>query len=172
MTLTLHLGVTEAPYATNTKTAPRRVAVRTVKGGKPRAISAAPSGGETTGDVAQILEDKYHIMEIFVEEIGADQIAKAIEHSAAVAIETLISGHGRNTPESFLSLEAEGEIEDAFRLFLSQQEMDGTQPGVPTKAALAGVSHRFAHPYAKRAPRPSFIDTGLFQSHFKVWSDE
>jgi hypothetical protein len=171
MTLTLHFGVVDIPYSTNIKTAPRRVGVRSVKGGKARAFSAAPSGGETTGDVAQILEDKYHIMEIFVEEIGADRIEKAVEHSIAGALETMISSHGRNTPDSFLTTEAEGEIEDAFRLFLSQGEMDGIQPGVPTKAALAGVSHRFAHPYAKRPARPSFIDTGTYQASFKVWSD-
>lgn len=172
MTLVLHLGVTEIPYSANVQKAPRRVAVRTVRGGKPQAISAAPSGGETTGDVAEILEAKYHIMEIFVEELGADQIATAIEHSMAGAIETMISGYGHNSGASLLTAEAVGEIEDAFRIFLSQGEMDGIQPGVPTKAALAGVSHRFAHPYAKRPARPSFIDTGTYQASFKVWMDD
>lgn len=170
MTLTLHLGVVEFPYSTNAAKAPRRVAVRTVKGGKPHAYSAAPAGAQSTGDVAEILEAKYHIMEIFVEEIGADQIAKAVEHSIAGALETMVST-GRNSPDWILTAEAEGEIEDAFRYFLSQQEMDGIQPGVPTKAALAGVSHRFAHPYAKRPARPSFIDTGLYEYSFSVWTD-
>jgi hypothetical protein len=38
-------------------------------------------------------------------------------------------------------------------------------------AALHGVSHRFKHPYARRARRPSFIDTGLYQNSFAAWVD-
>jgi len=43
------------------------------------------------------------------------------------------------------------------------------------------VSHRFANPthrrvkgagLVRRAPRPSFIDTGLYQASFKAWVTE
>lgn len=148
LTLTLHLGVIDQAYA--------------------------DASGKTTGDVAQILEDKYHIMETFAEEIGLDVIQKAIEQSARNAVETLILGGSRpgsNSANMSLTLEAEGEIESAFKLFLSQQELDYTQPGVPTQAALKGVSHRFKRPYLKTNPaRPSFIDTGLYQSSMKAWT--
>jgi hypothetical protein len=147
VTLTLHLGVVEMPYAS--------------------------PGGKTTGDVAQILEDKYHVMETFYEDMGPDVIQKAIEHSAQNAVETLILGgsrSGSNSANMSLTLEAEGEIEAAFKLWLSQQSMDYTQPGVPTQASLKGVSHRLKRANAKtNSARPSFIDTGLYQSSFKAW---
>lgn len=149
MTLTLHLGVIDMPYAS--------------------------PGGKTTADVAQILEDKYHVMETFYEDMGPDVIQKAIEQSAKNAVETLILGGSRpgsNSANISLTLEAEGEIEAAFKLWLSQQEMDYTQPGVPTQAALKGVSHRLKRAQAKTNPaRPSFIDTGLYQSSFRSWLD-
>ena len=108
----LHLGVLDVPYKQGSNSSP-----------------------ETTGDVAEILENRYHPIEIFYE-----------EHA---------------------------NIETRFRHFLSQKEMDSLGvPGVPTKAALAGVSHRFKHPYAKRAPRPSFIDTGLYEASFRAWVEK
>ena len=149
MTLTLHLGVIEMPYAS--------------------------PGGKTTGDVAELLEQKYHVMETFAEDIGLDVIQKAIEQSAKNAVESLILGgsrSGSNSANMSLTLEAEGEIEAAFKLWLSQQEMDYTQPGVPTQASLKGVSHRLKRANAKtNTARPSFIDTGLYQSSMKAWLD-
>lgn len=141
---TLHLGVTDLAYSDDE--------------------------GKTTGDIATILESKYHIMQTFFDVMGADVVAKALERSVADAVEAMMMGS--NSASINLTAEAEGEIEAAFRLFLSQQEMDGLVEGVPTAAALAGVSHRFKHPYAKRAPRPSFIDTGTYQASFKAWTDD
>jgi hypothetical protein len=170
VTITLHLGVVEQPYAVAVPASARRVAIRTRKGGKARVINAAPAGGETTGDVATILEEKYHIMEYFFEDVGGDAISAVLEHSYAGAVENLMSG--APVAQISLSAEAESEIEAAFRMFLGQQEINGI-PGVPTKAALAGVNHRLAHPYAKgNSPRPSFIDTGDYQANFKAWTDE
>lgn len=164
----LHLGVIDIPYATYVRPDQRRVAVRRKKGGPARIINAAPRGGETTGDVAEILEDKYHIMEFFFEDIGSDLIAAALEHSMSGAIENLVAGAsvGNFDPTD----QAMSEIKGAFDAFITQQEMDGQQPGVPTKASLRGVNHRFKHPYAKgNAPRPSFRDTGEYLSSFKAW---
>jgi hypothetical protein len=140
----LHLGVVDLPYA---------------------------NGGKTTGEVAQILEDKYHVMELFVEEIGLTAITDALEKSAKDALADLIGG----APVSGLSLTlaAEEEIAAAFRVFLDQQELDGVVPGVPTQASLKGVNHRFKRPYVKTNPaRPSFIDTGLYQASARAWSTE
>jgi hypothetical protein len=65
------------------------------------------------------------------------------------------------------------EIEERFKDFLSLQEMDKLGvPGVPTEAAKKGKSSRFKRRRSKGgAPRPSFIDTGLYQSSFKAWVD-
>jgi hypothetical protein len=64
--------------------------------------------------------------------------------------------------------QATSKIERRFKEFLTNKEMDG-QPGVPTKAALAGRSKRFKRAYAKRPSRPSFVDTGLYRGAFKSW---
>jgi len=137
----LHLGVTELPYAA--------------------------AGGKTTGDVAEILEAKYHVVEVFYEE-NKETVVSALEDSLQGALESLIMG----APVSIAPLAGGlSKIEERFKKFLSNKEMDRLGvPGVPTAASLAGVSHRFKRPYARRAPRPSFIDTGLFQSSFKAWT--
>lgn len=140
----LHLGVTDIPYA---------------------------NGKETTGDVATILEAKYHVMELFVEELGHDVIGKAFEESAKNAVEDLFSG----APAASLSLtlDATEEIQTAFRIFIDQRELDGVVPGVPTQAALKGVNHRLKRPSVKGNPeRPSFKDTGLYQASMRAWTEE
>jgi hypothetical protein len=167
---TLHLGVIDIPYSVNIPEAARRVVHRTHKNGTVETFTAAPSGGETTGDVAEILEAKYHVMEVFAEDLGLDLIAKALENSAAGAIENMLMG----APTAGLSLtaEAESEIEGAFKFFIEQREMDGQMPGVATAAAKKGVNHRLKHPYAKaNKERPSFDDTGTYMTSFKAWVD-
>ncbi len=65
MTLTLHLGVIDIPYSDASYTAaPKGRKIGRARRGK---ITAPPpqSNHKTTGDVAEILEAKYHIMETF-----------------------------------------------------------------------------------------------------------
>jgi len=153
---TLFLGVMDLPYADG---ASYREAGRR----KPKQM-----GSSTTGDVAAILEEKYHIMEVFFE-LHGDEIAEDLVNSLAGAIENIDMG----APTSIDALgEAGSKIEERFRDFLMKKEMESLGiPGVPTQASLEGHSKRFKHPYAKRAPRPSFIDTGLFEGSFKAWVD-
>lgn len=140
----LHLGVVDIPYA---------------------------DGDKTTGDVAEILEAKYQVMRRFVDSIGNDAIATAMERSAQLALEAVMMGS--NSAGLNLTAEAEQEIEAAFRLFIDQKELDFVAPGVPTQASLNGVSHRLKHPTSKDNPvRASFRDTGLYESSFKVWTDD
>lgn len=139
----LHLGVLEVPY---------------------------DDGKATTDEVADILEEKYHVMEVFYEETK-DHIAESFAQSAKAVLEDLMSG----APHEALSLtfEATEEIGTAFRTFIDRQSLDGIVPGVPTAAALKGVSHRKAHPYAKANPeRVSFKDTGLYEASFRAWTDD
>jgi hypothetical protein len=71
------------------------------------------------------------------------------------------------SPEPFASSKSQ-KIDDTFHKFLDSKEMETLGiPGVPTAAALKGVSHRLK--LKKGAPRPSFIDTGMYQAHFKSW---
>ena len=120
----------------------------------------------TTGDVAEILEAKYHVMELFWELHQAD-IARDFEGSMLGSFESLVMG-GPITLD--LHGTATSKIEDRFKQMLSNKELDSLgYPGIPTAAAEAGVSHRFKRAYKRRASRPSFVDTGLFMSSFKAW---
>lgn len=141
MTLTLHLGVNEVPYA--------------------------DKAGTTTGDVAEILEAKYHPMELFFEIHQRDVVA-ALEDGLVGAFENMLMG----APVSQNPFgEGEAKIEQDFKTFLDMGEMEALgYPGVPTEAALKGVNHRLKHPYAKaNSRRPSLVDTGAYQQNFRAW---
>lgn len=166
MTVTLHLGVLDPVRYTQGPEAPRR-AVHKMRKGKAAAYMAPAAGQETVYDVAVILEEKYEILQTFADEYH-DEIEKAVAHSVAGAIETLISsGEAPNNPFAG----AEAEITEGMKTFLDIHGMDG-KPGVPTQAALKGVNHRLKRPNAKGNPaRPSFIDTGTMQASYKAWID-
>jgi hypothetical protein len=170
---TLVLGVIDLPYGT-TPTAPRRVKVRrtvykNARGAEFTAIheySVPASGAETTGDVAEFLENRYHVMETFFE-LHSKEIITAFEEVFVGNLENIALGAPVNDNAM---AEATSKTEALFKQFISNAEMDGIQPGVPTAAALKGINHRLAHPYAKGNPqRPSFRDTGLYQSSMKAW---
>ena len=139
---TLHLGVIDLPYAN--------------------------AGSATTGDVAEILEAKYHVMEIFWQ-LHGQEVADAICNSMVGAFESRVL-HGAPAGLDFYGT-AMGVAKQLFSRFLESKEMDALgYPGVPTKAALTGVSHRFKK--KRGAPgRPSFVDTGLFESSFRAWME-
>ena len=165
--LTLHLGMIDVPYANEAK--PEKVAqAKKGKANKPLNPKTA-SGTQTTGDVAEILEAKYGVMDTFVFARLPD-IAKELESSIAGALETLMMG-GSPDPNPFKS--AESAVTTMFKQFLATGAIEhmGIQ-GVPTQAALKGVNHRLKHPYAKSNPRrESFIDTGGYSAHFVAWID-
>ena len=156
---TLHLGVADVPYAYDEK--------RKVGKGKKRKLQATTS--LTTGDVAELLEEKYHLFELYYE-THVDDIVQALEDSYAGAIESILQG----APLSADPAAAAGaDIGEGFKQFILTQEVERIGiPGTPTKAALRGVNHRLAHPYAgDNARRPSFRDTGLFVTHAVAWVD-
>jgi len=136
---TLHLGVLVQPY-----------------GNGRRAV--------TTGDVAGFLEDRYGVMAAFYRVHGTD-VARAVEDGLGGALEALLMGqavdpYGR----------AGAQIRQAFQRFILTREAERVGiPGTPTLAAQRGVSHRKKHPYARREPRPSFRDTGMYVNSFRAW---
>lgn len=138
----LHLGVIDVPYT-----------------GRTRSV--------TTGDVAGWLEDRYHVMEVFYHQHDAF-VARSLEKSLAGTMESLLMGAPATIDPFGAGTSA---IEDRFKRFLSQREMERLGvPGVPTGAALRGVSHRTKSGYTRgRKRRPSFIDTGQYQADFKAW---
>lgn len=141
MTLTLHIGVVDLPYA--------------------------EKGGITTGDVAQILEDKYHVMGVFAS-MQEDAIAVEMTEGLKGQLENLMMGA---PPSQDPFADGCAQIEKMFKTFLEEDEISFLGiPGTPTEAAKKGVSHRFKGKKSG-APRPSFIDTGLYESSAKVWVD-
>lgn len=146
----LHLGVLEIPY----NEPPAK--------GKRKKVEA---GTQTTGDVAEWLENKYKIMATFYER-NQEEIAQLIIDGLAGTIESLSMG-APPTIDPFG--EATSAIKDKFSRFLESKAMDGLE-GIPTLASIEGVSHRFKNrrgtPY-----RPSFIDTGNYENAFQAWID-
>jgi hypothetical protein len=160
---TLHLGVIEQGY----RTPSLGYSGKTGRPGKKRKAQIA---ARTTGEVAEILERRYHVMEVFYE-AHADEIMEKIAEGYAAATETMMMNPGAPTPVD-ISMVATSKLKTEFVDFLDSGEMERMGiPGVPTQAALHGVSHRFAHPYARRGRRPSFIDTGLYEASFVAWID-
>lgn len=176
----LHLGVLDVPYHTAPQPTNRpRVpqAPKPRKDGSPRKVRAKKhgpwlpgskvhAGEETTGDVASWLEDKYHVMEAYFA-VNAQKIGDELAASAAGALENQMMG-APTTANPY----AEGMdfINQGFRDFLDSGEIERMAlPGVPTDAATRGVNHRLK--IKKGAARPSFIDTGLYQTSFRAWVD-
>lgn len=160
--ITLHLGVIDIPYAYDQE-GERKTKKRAGK--KKRKVTKSI----TTGEVADILEDKYHVMETFYE-VHELEIVKHLEESVAGALEGLMSG----VPSQMDPFAAGAQqINEMFKTFILSGEAEQVSiPGTPTQAALKGVSHRKAHPYAKaNGRRPSFYDTGMYVDHFMSWVD-
>lgn len=164
MALTLHLGVAELPYATHVPESGRRVISRLRKGGSPETFTAAPAGAETTGDIASILEAKYHVIEIFYQE-NQQAIADLVAESMAGALETLMM---TGQPTSDPLAQAYADIQKLFKNFILSGAIEKLgYPGIPTKAALEGVQTSLK---LKKGPRrPSFKDTGLYMGSFMSW---
>lgn len=151
----VHLGVVDIPYAATPEGGPKK--------GRRRKVSVSL---QTTGSIAEILEGKYHIMEHFVALHGGE-ITAALEDGLAGALETVLIG---GSPANDLLSSGEAKIEEVFRRFLENKEMDTLgYPGVPTRAAQMGVNHRLKQ--KRGPPRPSFIDTGAYSGAMKVWTD-
>lgn len=161
----LHLGVIDLPYVNYN--APQPIVL--TKRGKPKKKQPAPvynKTGMTTGRLARILEDKYHIMESFwkMHEVN---ILNYMHSAMEGSLKNIMAGA---PPAGNPLMQAESAIESRFKQFLSLNEIEGMGiAGVPTFAAMRGVNHRLK--LKRGPPRPSFIDTGLYESSFKAWFD-
>ena len=122
------------------------------------------TGATTTGQVAEILEGKYHVMRLFVE-LHGQEIADALAKDMANSMDAMLN----NERISKIPLAgAMGQIESDFRDYLSADEWQKTS-GQAIAAAQNGVSHRFKKVKIKtRGPRPAFIDTGLYSASFRA----
>jgi len=150
VSLTLHLGVDVQPYVEAPSEGQKKATASTV----------------TTGDVAEFLEAKYHVMEIFFE-AHSEEIGEFITDSLAGTIEDLVTGA---SPDQDPFGEVGEKIKSLFTKFIDSKEMDKLgYPGVPTAASIKGVRSRFK----KRLDpgRPSFQDSSLYEDSFMAWID-
>jgi hypothetical protein len=151
----LHLGVIDLPYQ-QLPSKRRKRSTATV----------------TTGDVAEFLENRYHIMEVFFHIHEAD-IASDVDNSAEGAIESILMG-APVSANPFAS--AASSIESRMKQFVATGEMDRLgYPGVPTQAAKDRASGKRRSPRFKRR-RPtgaavSFVATGLYNASETAWID-
>lgn len=121
----------------------------------------------TTAKVARILEDKYGVLEAYVDH-HKDDIGEALNQSVEGALENLFSGAPIGDPFA----EAGQEIASGFRTFLMTAEIESYGiDGVPTQAALDRESLRFKNKHGN-APRPSFVDTGTYEASMRAWVDQ
>lgn len=150
---TLHLGVVDVAYS------------------DPDAKGAA-----TTGDVAEILEGKYHVMRVFFELYEA-KIEQDLINGYKGELENMLMGNVKSFHEvktklgkrTLSGLSVNGRIEERFRDYLMLGEWRQTS-GQSVTAAEAGVNHRKKRPYVKKnKARPAFIDTGLYSASMRVW---
>ncbi len=117
--------------------------------------------GTSTGEVASILEDKYHVMRTFVE-LHEQEINNALVEQMAQMLDNSKAG----APLPFGEIRF-GKIEEEFRRYLELGEWEATS-GQPTQAALDAKSKRKkAGKY--EGQRPSFIDTGLYSASNAIW---
>jgi hypothetical protein len=124
--------------------------------------------GKTTGDVAEYLENKYHPMEIFWQ-LHGQEVADDMAGGLAGSLESLMMG-APPTHDPFGT--AMSRTEERFKSMISSGELERLgYPGLPTEAAKKRRSLRFKAK-KKSGPRPSLVDTGLYQASFKSWVDK
>jgi len=156
--------------------------------------SDASGGGVTsTYDVAMILEENYGIMQTFFD-LYQDRIAQWIADDLANSIQMLANGVGIDTgggsgsashqlagkrrsvsgsQSSTLTYGADQKIEEAFRAFIFGGEMTKITGSSISAAAQAGKTKRTKSGYTKgKKARPDFVDTGLFVSAFRAWTED
>jgi len=151
----LVLGVVDVPYEN---------AGANADGKRKRGAGASRGEPTTTAKVAQILEDKYGVMQVFYDRHEND-IAGALRDSVAGAIEDLLTGAPPRDPYA----EADQSVMALFRKFLLSGEIEELGvPGVPTQAAINRRSLRFKGKVSTDT-RPSFIDTATYELSFRSW---
>lgn len=119
----------------------------------------------TTGQVAEILEANYAVMQTFVD-LHEGDIADALADRMAGLLETSESTSLRGMREVDFP-----EVDRMFRDYLDAGEWERVTGNAPTIAAATGYRSRKKHPTKQDQGRPSFIDTGLYRKSFRTWAD-
>lgn len=163
----LHLGVVDIPYVTALSNEQKRTLRWRFKKRPWQGLAAT----QTTGDVAQILESRYGVMETYYK-LHQQDVVREMENRLKGVLDNVLTGKPGGNEEQDVFGDLSG-IEQGFRDAIDRREFDGKIAGVPTQAAERGVNLRLAHPYAKGNPsRPSFFRSGLYYQSFKAWVEK
>ena len=167
MTLTLHLGVNEIPYVEAPRKPRRAAQVRPGKQKPRKPIKGEARGATvTTGDVGGYLESKYHLMETFFE-VKEEEIGEICAKNMARIVDDLLAGLPVQNQDPFAA--SMSEVEAMFKDWITTGEAERVGiPGTPTKASIARRSLRFKKKVSQ-GPRPSVVDSSLFESSFRAW---
>jgi hypothetical protein len=163
----LQLGFENIPYSA--RYSQQSPLTATMKARRPRQMSQpqqAYGTGKTVGQVAEELEKKYGVVETFYN-LEENYIVDSFEGAYINGMELGMGGGSWDViwdPSITLG--------SKFRRSLSSKRFDGLIRGVPTRASIKGVSHLRADPFKASSPRPSFIDTSLYQRSFKAWTEK
>lgn len=122
-------------------------------------------GATTTGDVAQFLEDRYHVMRTFLE-LKEDQIARVLVDQVAGAIESIAQGNRLPRPDWKPSM---GKIDRMFRDFLDAGELQHLLPKSQKVSEETLRTSSRKKVMKQDEARQAFIDTGHYQASFRAW---
>ena len=168
----IHLGFEDFAYDVRaTAQSPLSARTRARMAKKQSAEQLAYGTGQTTTSVAADLEARYEVVETFYEQPNIqDYIVDLLDNALYDITEIIMqTDHPPIVPIPIKDID---KIEGRFQRALARKELEGKILGTPTGTAQKGVSHLYTKPYAPRAPRPSFIDTGMYQKSFRAWVED
>ena len=121
-------------------------------------------GGVTTYQVAKILEQKYHVMEVFYNAYQK-KIAEEVQRKYAMMLRRYLKD-GKTWGE-----QTELPMDDTRALFSDYLDRDEWQSitGRTILAAAMGKSNRKKDKAYYPGSRPAFIDTGLYRRSFRAF---
>lgn len=156
--LALHMGFLNTPYSDAAKSAPMSYA-KMHENRRRRHYSKTM----TADKVASILEAKYQVVQDFTqvhENDIKDFLDGAIREVAIDCLKKRVKFRSEKIVE--LMRPRTSQVDKLFRSYLDNEET-----GTSVKAALQGKRTG----RKSRAPRPPFVNTGLYRASFRSWVD-
>jgi hypothetical protein len=156
--ITLHMGFINTPYTVEAKSAPVRVSKREEARKRRRGFSRTM----TAERVSKILEEKYNIVETF-SEVYEQEIHSLLHDGFREVAEHMINNRKGETRAKMKNLMKPftNQVQNMFKSFIDNEEMNGMVPGVPTAVSIKGRKGR--------KPGPSFVRTGVYKASFRAW---
>jgi hypothetical protein len=157
--IVFHMGFLNTPYTKQNIAAPV-AAAKTVREQPRRGFTKTM----TAEDVANILESKYNILEIFSQIHGEEIMEMAHQSFTDVIVKTLTEYRKPASQRMVDYMKPKTrEVEKMFRSFIRMGEMNSLS-GMPTKS-ITGKGR------ISRRAGPAFIDTGIYLASFYCRAD-